>query len=262
MTIKTALRAGSLASALFFCASAHLAAASEGLAAIPPRPQGYVSDYAGVIDPGVRGRIGSFAAELQKRTGAQVAVVTVRTTRPESAHSFSVRLFDAWKIGEEGKDNGALILVAVDDRQAWITTGYGIEGIIPDATANKIVREVMAPLFREGRYSEGILKASVAVISLIARESGITITGEEDSVHKAVSGRTGGMEALFTLFLFLMIFGARSGFFGYFLLGSMAGGRRRGGHWYGAGGSSGGSFGGFGGFGGGMTGGGGGGGGW
>lgn len=230
---------------------------------IPERPAGYVTDLAGLVSPAASNTISKFAFELEKKTTAQVAVVTVKTTRPEAIQSYSVMLFDKWKIGQKGKDNGVLILVAVEDREAWITTGYGIEGIIPDATANKIVRDLMIPSFREGKYSEGILNASVAVISLIAKEYGEVITGKEDSIQKTISRETSALEVLFTILLFIMVFGMRSGFFGYFLLGSMAGGRRRGGHWYGTGtGSSGGSFGGFGGFGGGMTGGGGGGGGW
>ena len=252
------------AAAVFLLPSALCGAASKSdFVAIPERPSGYVTDLAGLITPEQNRAINAYAAELDKKTTAQLAVVTVATTAPETAQGFSVRLFDKWKIGQKGKDNGVLILVAVKDRKAWITTGYGIEGIIPDAVANKIVREIMAPSFKAGRYSEGILNASIAVISLIARENGVVITGREESVHKAVSRGKSGIEVLFTILFFIIIFGTRSGLLGYFLLGSMVGGRRRGGHWYGTGaGSSGGSFGGFGGFGGGMTGGGGGGGSW
>jgi uncharacterized protein len=235
----------------------------EGFIPFPERPSGYVNDLAGIINPQEKTAISSFALELDKKTGAELAVVTIATTRPETIQSFSVRLFDKWKIGKRGKDNGVLMVIAIDDRQAWITTGYGVEGVITDAIAGKIVRDIMAPSFKNGKYSEGILNGSVAVISLIAKDNEVEITGKEDSTYKAVSRETGALEVLLTLLLFVIIFGARSGFLGYFLLGSMVGGRRRGGHWYGTGaGSSGGSFGGFGGFGGGMTGGGGGGGGW
>ena len=260
---KTFKIAGYFVCAVLLYAAVAGAASQDGLVPIPERPSGYVSDYASLIKPAELTAINSYAAELERKTTAQIAVITLGTTVPEDIQSFSMRVFDKWKIGQKGKDNGVLIVVAIDDRQAWITTGYGMEGAIPDAIAGKIVRSIMAPSFKNGKYSEGIFNGSVAVISLMAKESGVEVTGKEESTSKAMSSRSSAMEGLFTLLLFVLIIGMRSGLFGYFLLGSMVGGRRRGGHWYGTGtGSSGGSFGGFGGFGGGMSGGGGGGGGW
>ena len=263
MTTKTMKTAKCIIGALLLEAVLFSFSVFGESASLPDRPAGYVTDLADVIDPEAANAINRFALELERKTASQVAVVTLKTTRPETIQGYSVRLFDKWKIGQKGKDNGVLILVAVDDRMAWITTGYGIEGIIPDVVANKIVRDLMVPSFRKGDYSEGVLNSAVAVISLIAKEHDVAITGKEDSVHKSIAREAGGLEVLFTLIFFVMIFGMRSGLFGFFLLGSMAGGRRRGGAWHGTGyGSSGGAFGGFGGFGGGMTGGGGGGGGW
>jgi len=251
-----------LALSLLFSLSVSAALAKE--VSIPPRGQGYVSDFAGLLEPSDKIAITKFAAELESKTTAQIAVVTVQTTQPETIEGFSVRLFDQWKIGQKGKDNGVLILVAVNDRKAWITTGYGLEGAIPDAIAYKIVQERMIPYFKNGRYSQGIKEGAVAVISLVAREYDVQITGQEAQVCQAVHRRKSPFEILFTILLLLFIIGSRTGLLGYFLLGSMIGGRRRGGYWHGAGigGSGGGFSGGFGGFGGGMTGGGGGGGGW
>ena len=231
---------------------------------IPPRGHGYVSDFAGLLKPTDKLAITKFASELEKKTTAQLAVVTVKTTQPETIQEFSVRLFDQWKIGQQGKDNGALILVAVTDRKAWITTGYGLEGAIPDVIANKIVQVNMIPYFKSGQYSQGIKEGSVAVISLIAKEYDVQITGQEAQVYQTVHRKSSPLRILFTIFMFIFIISSRSGFLGYFLMGSMIGGRRRGGYWHGSGigGSGGGFSGGFGGFGGGMTGGGGGGGGW
>jgi len=231
---------------------------------IPSRGQDYVNDFAGLLNHSDKLAITKFAVELEKKTTAQIAVVTIKTTKPETIQGFSVRLFDQWKIGQKGKDNGVLLLMAVDDRKAWITTGYGIEGAIPDVIANKIVRDVMIPYFKRGQYSEGVIKGAIAVISLVAKECDVEITGQEMQVYQVVHRKKSGLEIIFTILFFILIIGMRSGFLGYFLLGSMIGSRRRGGYWHGAGfgGSSGGFSGGFGGFGGGMTGGGGGGGGW
>jgi len=231
---------------------------------IPSRGKGYVSDFAGLLKPADKTTITKFAIELEKKTSSQIAVVTVQSTQPETIHGFSVRLFDQWKIGQSGEDNGVLILIAVNDRKAWITTGYGLEGAIPDVIAQKIVKERMIPYFKSGQYSQGIKEGSIAVISLIAKEYDVSITGQEAQVYQTVHRKSNPLQILFTILMFILIIGSRSGFLGYFLMGSMIGGRRRGGYWHGSGigGSGGGFSGGFGGFGGGMTGGGGGGGGW
>ena len=154
-----------------------------------------------------------------------------------------------------------MLLVAINDRIAWITTGYGLEGAIPDVIAHRVVQEKMIPYFKSGQYSQGIQEGSVAVISLIAKEYNVQITGQEAQVYQTVHQKSSPFQTLFTILLFIFILGSRTGFLGYFLMGSMLGGRRRGGYWHGTGfgGSSGGFSGGFGGFGGGMTGGGGGG---
>lgn len=259
---SNAFKSGLVFTLLFIFFSSALFAAGE--MRIPSRGQNYVNDFAGLLSQADELTIIKYASELERKTTAQVAVVTVKTTKPETIQGFSVRLFDQWKIGQKGKDNGVLLLMAANDRQAWITTGYGMEGAIPDVIANKIVRGVMIPYFKRGQYSEGIRKGAVAIISLIAKEYNLEITGQEKEVYQVVHRKKSGVDVIFTLLFFILIIGMRSGFLGYFLLGSMIGGRRRGGYWHGAGlGGSGGGFGGgFGGFGGGMTGGGGGGGGW
>lgn len=248
---------------LLFVFFSHVIFAAEETR-IPSRGQGYVNDFAGLLNHSDKLTITKYASELERKTTAQVAVVIVKTTKPETIQGFSVRLFDQWKIGQKGKDNGVLLLMAVNDRKAWITTGYGMEGAIPDVIANNIVRVMMIPYFKRGQYSEGIKKGAVAIISLAAKEYNLEITGQEREVYQTVHRKKSGVEVIFTILFFILIIGMRSGFLGYFLLGSMIGGRRRGGYWHGAGfGGSGGGFGGgFGGFGGGMTGGGGGGGGW
>ncbi len=251
-----------LALPLLFSLVVSVSLAQEG--EIPSRGTDYVSDFAALLQPADKMTITKFASELEKKTTAQIAVVTIQSTQPETIQGFSVRLFDQWKIGQKGKDNGALILVAVNDRKAWITTGYGLEGAIPDVIANKVVQERMLPYFKRGQYSQGIKEGAVAVISLMAKEYDVSITGQEAQVYQTVHRKSSPLQMVFTILMFIFILSSRSGFLGYFLMGSMLGGRRRGGYWHGSGvgGSGGGFSGGFGGFGGGMTGGGGGGGSW
>ena len=241
-----------------------VSAASAQEIKIPARGMDYVSDFAGLLNPADKMTISKFARELEEKTSAQVAVVTLKSTQPETIQGFSVRLFDQWKIGQKGRDNGVLILVAVNDRKAWITTGYGLEGAIPDVIANKVVRERMLPYFKNGQYSQGIEAGAVAVISLVAKEYDVRITGQEAQVYQTVHRKSSPLQILFTILMIIFIMSSRTGLLGYFLMGSMLDGRRRGGYWHGTGfgGSGGGFSGGFGGFGGGMTGGGGGGGSW
>ncbi len=231
---------------------------------IPNPGNSYVNDFAKLLSSNDQNNIAKLCTELDKKTSAQVAVVTIDSTKPYSIQNYSVQLFDKWKIGKQGKDNGVLILIAASDRKAWITTGYGLEGAIPDLIANKIVTNIMVPYFKNNQYSQGIKKGAIAVISLIGKEYNVTITGQESQVYSRVHRKKSFLELLFTFVFILILLSSRSGLLGFFLLGSLSGGRRRNGYWHGSGlgGSSGGFGGGFGGFGGGMTGGGGGGGGW
>ena len=194
---------------------------------------------------------------MEQKTTAQVAVVTVKTTRPETIQQFSVRLFDQWKIGQKGKDNGALLVVALEDREAWITTGYGLEGALPDIICSKIVREAMIPYFKNEQYSKGIQEGVMAIGSFIAKEYNVEIAGQKNYNFQKISSDNQSVDDVIELIaiivFFILIFCAFALFGAY--------GRGRTGYRSG-GGSSGGSGGGFGGFGGGSTGGGGGGGKW
>ena len=125
-------------------------------AKVPNPGNSYVNDFAGLMSRSDLTKITQYCRELEKKTTAQVAVVTVKSTKPDTIQGYSVRLFDKWKIGKQGKDNGILILVAVSDKKAWITTGYGLEGAVPDLIANKIVTKVMVPYFKNNQYSRGI----------------------------------------------------------------------------------------------------------
>ncbi|MFC1577345.1 TPM domain-containing protein [Candidatus Omnitrophota bacterium] len=231
----------------------------------PERPQGYVNDYARALDAKDGSAISSLAYELDEKTGAQLAVVTVNSTKPETIEGYAVTLFERWGIGRKGKDSGVLLLIAVQDRKLRIEPGYGLEGALPDAVCDRIIRDTIVPYFKSGRYSEGILRGSAAIVSVIANEYKVEISGSAALRTPAAPPKKTPLQSilhfLFTLVIFIIFLQLRMGLFGLLLLGS---GRRRGGYWYGGGvgGSSGGFGGGFGGFGGGFSGGGGSSGGW
>lgn len=241
---------------------------------LPERPAGYVTDRAGVVDPESARRIESLVAELRQKTGAEIAVVTVRTTKPEPIFDAAMALAEKWRPGSREKDNGVLILVAVDDRELQIVTGYGVEGVLPDGLVGEIRDRLLRPAFRRGDFGPGLLAAASAMARRIAAAEGVTLTGVPPAPRLAPRSRRASGAFPLLLFLFLPVFFAfgRSGLLGRrgrmypgglagpLLLGGMLGaGRRRG---FGAGGGFGGGFGGFGGFGGGSFGGGGAGGSW
>lgn len=220
-----------------------------------PKPVGYVNDFADCISQDYEQKITSVIVEVKQKTGAEIAVVTVPTTGGEEIASYSVNLYTEWGIGEKGKDNGVLITVAMDDRNTWITTGYGLEGILPDATVGHIWRDVMRPLFKEGKYGAGILNGVVSIAEIILKEHGEKLSFEVKHVERERERGCGLLGISILFFLFLI--------FGFRILPFLIFGRLLGGHWSGGSfGGSGGFSGGFGGFGGGSTGGGGAGGGW
>ncbi|UCH12689.1 MAG: TPM domain-containing protein [Candidatus Omnitrophota bacterium] len=231
-----------------------------------PAYRGYVNDFANVISAEDERTIEALAQELETETTAQIAVVTMPTTKPSTIEQYAVELFEKWGIGTKEKDNGVLILMAANDKKVRIETGYGLEGAIPDAIANQIISRIMIPQFKQGNFSKGIVLGAVSVAQLAAKEYNVKLTGAAGYARAATvtpaSPAATLLRLLMTLSFFILIFGLRSGLLFYFILGGM--GRRRGGMWYGTGyhGTGGGFSGGFGGFGGGLSGGGGASGGW
>src|SRR5512139_4199852 len=127
-----------------------------------PAPTGYVNDRAGVMGD-FAGKTEALCREIERATGAQVAVLTLRTTEGMAPQQYAQRVFDRWKVGKKGKDDGVLVLLAVDDRKLWIATGYGVEGVLPDGKVGEIRDRYMVPAFRQGRYGEGIHDGVAAI---------------------------------------------------------------------------------------------------
>lgn len=223
-----------------------------------PAASSYVVDQSGIIDSATRSRLEGWILEVKQKTTAEVAVVTVDSTEPLTIEDYAVKLFQRFGIGQKGKDNGVLLLVAYKDRRMRIEVGYGLEGAITDAYSSRIINAIMAPEFKAGHFSEGIEKGTAAIVSLIAKEYNISLTGVPEPVYQDNQGGS-IWSLLFVLCIFLFFILSRGGmFFPIFLLGGF-GGRGYGGGGFGGGG---GFSGGFGGFGGGMSGGGGASGGW
>ena len=240
----------------------------------PPVPEltHPLHDFADIIDPSIEQQIDQLSRSLKAASGDVLVVVTVPTIEPYSdIHEYAVKLFEnhGRGIGEKGKDNGVLILLALKERRVRIEVGYGLEQWITDGYAGETSREYMTPDFLEGRYGAGLLKGTQRIAARIAQGRNVTLTGVE--IPSDVRPRTGTdipFSVLFLIFLAIMLFRRRRGGPGRGLRhwggggwsGWSSGVGPFGGGWSGGGG--GGFGGGFGGFGGGRSGGGGGGAGW
>lgn len=255
-----------------------------GRAPIPPF-EGYVTDAARVLSDSRRAQLEGFLDQLEKKTGAQFAVLTVTSCAPEDPAAYKVRVFQRYGIGRKGENDGLLMLVAMEQRAIRFETGYGLEGVLPDGWQSRMTRQVMIPRFRANDVEGGIVAGVLASAQRIAADKGVTL--EWDGRELRYSERSGRMPRLvlvlivFALVVMVIVLAAvqSSGGGGGFGGGMPVGRRRRssyggwtvgpgggfGGGWGGGFGGGGGGFGGggsFGGFGGGASGGGGGGGNW
>ncbi len=136
----------------------------------PGKPQGFVSDFARILSAVDIQTMNSQLQALQNSSSAQVAVVTIQALGNETIETYATKLFQEWGIGQKGKDNGLLILVAPNDRAARIEVGYGLEGAVTDIQAGNIVNKTMIPAFKAGDYGVGI-KSAVAGVSLLIQGS-------------------------------------------------------------------------------------------
>ena len=133
-----------------------------GSAAAPvtlPALTARVTDLTNTLDATQRGRLEAQLAAIDRSGRAQIAVLLLPTTQPETIEQFGIRLAEAWKIGRKGADNGLIVIVAKDDRKMRIEVGYGLEGSIPDAIARRIIAERMAPAFKQGDFFGGLRAA-------------------------------------------------------------------------------------------------------
>ncbi len=224
------------------------AIASPGRALeIPARPEGRVSDYAGLLSPGARGRIESLIYQHERESSDQIAVAIFPSLDGESLEDFSIRLAERWQIGSREHDNGVILLIFVEDRKTRIEVGYGLEGRLTDALSDRVLRQILAPRFRAGDFDGGVERAVSAIIDIIRGE--YTAPPEKEA-----EGNPFGSFLLLG-FLFFLLFGIGPALFWGRMAGRRVTGSSRGGTWggpfggFGGGGFGGGGFGG-GGFGG------------
>ncbi len=217
------------------CAAAAISAAlagSRATAAIPvPALAGPVVDRAGVVDAASAARLEAMARTAWRDgAGPQLQFVVVRSLEGEPIEEFSMRVAEAWRLGTARRDDGVLVAVAIDDRRARIEVGAGVEGDLTDARSARIVRNVLAPAFRAGRYGPGLVAAGEEILAAL----GTPVPGgrAQASAGAPAEPRGGVRLPFFPGVLFLGIFlGAPLGILAIVVLFvvAIASGRRRGG---------------------------------
>ena len=233
-----------------------LVAATAPVGAIEPTvpvPRGFVNDYTGTLDPAVVRELDGMIAELKQKTGAEIAVVVVKTVQPLSTFDYALKIAETWKPGQKEKDNGVVFLAALDDRDLFILTGYGVEGPLPDGRVGEIRDRLIVPAFRQGDYSGGVRAGTWELARAIAEDAGVTLTGAPPPRPQRPQPSQGSFFILLAIVLLFILLSSRTSG-GW--MGPGYRGRRRWSHWNGYPGGLGGGFGGFGGGGGGGGGGG------
>lgn len=217
-----------------------------------PRHEGYVTDQAHVLSPETEQQLTQVAKELDEKTSAQIAVLTVNTLNGTPVEQAALETARAWGVGAQKKNTGLLILVAVQDRQLRTEIGYGLEGMITDGTSGQIQDTYMVPAFRANDYDRGIRNGTLAYAQTIAHAYEVPLTSiSQETATALAEEKEAGPEA--TPYLDAMVFLFILFFFGLMILNlwlrSRFGGGRGGGYYggFGGGGFDGGSFGGFGG---------------
>ena len=235
-----------------------------------PKPVGHVNDFAGLMSAGTSQKLESILREFKEKVGPEIAVVTVRDMGGLDESTYAVELMQEWGIGSKDRNDGILLLVALEERRLKIEVGYGLEHIITDARSGQILDEYVVPHAETNDWDTALSQGALVIASLIAQDSGLelnnVITGEyAQQIPQARRSPGGGVSSLirFIIFIIIFLFLASSRFgramlLGMFLGGMLGGGRR---NYGGLGGGFGGGFsgggGGFSGFGGGFSGGGG-----
>lgn len=143
--------------------------AAHAEVAVPPLTQ-RVTDLTGTLDAQQTRTLESQLAAFEKTKGAQLGVLIVPTTQPETIEQYSIRVVDDWRLGRKGVDDGALLLIAKDDRALRIEVGYGLEGVLPDAVANRIIDEIIVPQFKRGDFYAGIASGLSAMMRIVNGE--------------------------------------------------------------------------------------------
>jgi uncharacterized protein len=215
---------------------------------IPPAPAAYFNDYANVVSTATAAQLNQTLEDFERQSSDQIVVAVYPTMQSDSSvEDYTVRVARAWMVGQKDKNNGAVLFVFVQDHKMFLQTGYGLEGVLPDALCKRIIDEQISPRFKAGDYDGGLTAGVQSIIAAVKGE----YKGTGTTVADRTSRTSGSGSSIFTILIIIFIlvgfFARGSGMFLPWLLFSGLGSNR---NWGGGGYSGGGGFGGGGGGGG------------
>jgi len=194
-------RTQALLAALLLCSISVTA-----LALRVPELSGRVNDYANLISPGPEARIDALLAQLEEDTGTQVVVLTIDSLEGEQLEEYSLRVAEAWQLGRADADDGALLLIAKNDRKMRIEVGYGLEPVLSDVLSRRILDQVLRPRFRAGDFDGGIERAVEAIDGLVRGTSTLPPPSPGDTATDFPMRIFGGLWLLFLVpFIWVVI---------------------------------------------------------
>lgn len=189
------------------------------LALDAPPLAGRVNDQARMLAPEAAQKLEQKLAAFERDTSNQVVVLTVPSLQGDNIDQFSIRVADAWKVGQKGRDNGVLLVIAQAERKVRIEVGLGLQGVLPDITSGRIIRDVMRPYLKSGNYDQGIAAGVDSIIAATKGEfKGTGQTVKKDAARKAspsfVTMLLGAVIAVALLGLFSRYLGGAGGAIG------------------------------------------------
>jgi uncharacterized protein len=176
------------------------AVAADDLPKIPALTS-HVTDLTNTLSAADRQALDAKLVAWETQTGNQLVVLMVPSTQPEAIASYGIRVAEAWKIGRKGKDNGAVFLIAKDDRKNRIEVGYGLEGVLTDVTSRRILAETVAPFFRNGQFAQGIAAGVDQIIEVVTKGEPLA----DAPAVQAPQGKKGGGISFDMIFIVLFV---------------------------------------------------------
>lgn len=177
-----------------------------------PAYSGHVNDFAGVMDAATKQNLETILTNFEKKTGAQIAAVTVESLNERPVEEYALELYREWGIGAksgENKDKGALLLISLKDRKTRLEVGYGLEGDLPDGLAGEIIRR-MRPFLQQGQYSQGMNVGVRTLVDTLAQKWNVSLEGIEDRSYayagSSQNGESSGIPVVLVIIIFIIIF--------------------------------------------------------
>ena len=166
-----------------------------------------VVDQTNILNPQEKQRLEAQLRSIYQQGLAQAAVVIVPTTNGVPIFDYALQVAEKWELGDEAIDDGLLIVVAVNDRDMYILTGYGLEGVLPDAAVNRVIREDITPLFKQNNYGAGIIAGVEALKTRLTADPEVLARADEQAAERTAQQGSNELPSPTFLFIMALVFG-------------------------------------------------------